>query len=380
MKKKDHSGQDSGEKWEFKKGWLGEIEMKQGKHLFSYEYLSKYRNVLMGLQIILIIIFHFTEDAYSVRDSHLIYLFYKYIRSSGVDMFLLLSGIGLYFSWKRKPEAKVFYIKRFTRILIPYFIIAVPAWIWLDIFYEYKGWTVFVQDLFFITFFTEGTRWFWYILIASFCYWIFPYVYTVVETTADRISAQMRVLLLCVTSTVIVMLLQLYSNELYKYMSIAVTRIPAFLIGVLIGKAVYEKRKVTVSRVCLMAVLAVVIAWPFQMVSSKIIGVYSRAFLNYVLSLVFVLILAYLSGRKSMIANKLHGITVTVFSWFGKYTLELYLIHVMVRKVMKNIGLPTYRLSNEVLLIIISIILSLIVNKLAEYIQKRIIGRMNAKM
>lgn len=353
--------------------------MEQKKKLFSYEYLSKYRNVLMGLQIILIIIFHFTADAYNARDSRLIYLFWKYIRSSGVDMFLLLSGIGLYFSWKRKPEAKAFYIKRFTRILIPYFIVSVPAWLWLDIFYEYKGWMVFVQDIFFITFFSEGTRWFWYILMASFCYWIFPYVFTIVDTAADRISARMRILLLCVTSTVILTLLQLYNNDLYKCVSIAVTRIPAFLIGVMIGKAVYEKRRMPMSRVCIMAVLAVILAWPFQIITSKIIGVYSLAFLNYELSLIFIVVLAFLSERKVTIANRFHGAVVTVLSWFGKYTLELYLIHVMVRKVMKRIGMPTYRLSNEAILIIISIVLSIIVNKLAGYIQKGIISRMNAE-
>ena len=351
--------------------------MKREKKLFSYEDLSKYRNVLMGLQIILIIIFHFTADAYYERDSRLVYLFWKYIRSSGVDMFLLLSGIGLYFSWKRRPETKVFYTKRFSRILIPYFIVAVPAWLWLDIFYEYKGWAAFVQDLFFITFFTEGTRWFWYILMALFCYWIFPYVFTIIETAADRISAQMRVLLLCASSTVIVMLLQLYNNDLYKYLSIALTRIPAFLVGVLVGKAVYEKRKIPMSHVWIMAVLAVIIAWPFQMVTSKIIGVYSLAFLNYALSIIFVVVLSFLSERKAMITNKFHSVIVSTFAWFGKYTLELYLIHVMVRKVMKRIGMPTYRLSNEALLIIISIILSVIVNKIAGYIQKRVTSRKN---
>lgn len=353
--------------------------MGQEKKLFSYEYLSKYRNVLMGLQIILIIIFHFTADAYYVRDSRLVNLFYKYIRSSGVDMFLFLSGMGLYFSWKKNKKAKQFYIKRFTRILVPYFIVAVPAWLWLDIFYEYKGWMAFVQDLFFISFFTEGTRWFWYILMALFCYWIFPYVFTIVETAADVISARMRILLLCVTSTVILMMLQLYVNDLYKCVSIAVTRIPAFLIGVLIGKAVYEKRRMPMNCVCIMAVLAVLLAWPFQIITGKIIGVYALAFLNYALSLFFISVLAYLSDRKAVIANRFYCAAVAVFSWFGKYTLELYLIHVTVRKVMKRIDMPTYRLSNEAILIIVSIILSIIVNKLAGLIQKEIIGRMNSE-
>ena len=118
---------------------------------FSYENLSRYRTVLMGLQIILIICFHFAVDGYYVRDSRIIYLFYKYIRSSGVDMFLLLSGVGLYFSWKKTPVIRTFYLKRYTRILIPYFLVAIPAWIWLDVFYLNAGWGKFFEDLFFLT-------------------------------------------------------------------------------------------------------------------------------------------------------------------------------------------------------------------------------------
>lgn len=338
---------------------------------FSYEYLSKYRNVLMGLQIILIIAFHFAGDAYYTRDSRIIQLFYKYIRSSGVDMFLLLSGIGLYFSWKKKPEPRVFYIKRYTRILIPYFIIAIPAWLWLDIFFEHRGWLIFAQDLFFVTFFTEGERWFWYVLMAAICYWICPRMFDIVESASDRISSQMRILLLCVTSTIVLVLLQLYHSELYSCISIAVSRIPAFLIGVLLGKAVYDKRTIPRRHIYLMAFLAVVIAWPLQMVTAKIIGVYSLAFLNYALSLLFILVLIWLTSGKNVWMNRLHNFVVKVLEWFGKYTLELYLTHVAVRLVMKRLELPTYRLSYEAVLVLISVLLSIIINKSTKCIQKK---------
>lgn len=341
--------------------------MTQDKKIFSYDTLSKYRNVLMGLQIILIIVFHFTEDAYYQRDSRIIYLFYNYVRSSGVDMFLLMSGIGLYFSWKRKPDVKKFYIKRFSRIFIPYLIVAIPAWIWMDIFCQNIGWLAVLQDLFFLTFFTEGTRWFWYILMAAFCYWIFPYIFLIIESASDDISSKMRILLLCITSTVLVTLLQLYNDELYKCTSIAITRIPAFLVGVLVGKAVYEKKQVPKSHIYVMVVLAIIIAWPLQMITSKIIGVYSLAFLNYSFSLLFVCVLVYWSERENLILNRLYNLTVNILGSLGKYTLELYLIHVMIRKVMKAIGYPTYQLSNELTLIVLSIVLSIIVNKVSGY-------------
>lgn len=342
------------------------------KKQFSYENLSKYRNVLMGLQIILIIIFHYTADSYYVKDSAIIHLFWKYIRSSGVDIFLLLSGLGLYFSWKRNPNARIFYIKRYTRILIPYFIVAIPAWLYLDIFVLERGWIAFIKDLFFISFFFDQTRWFWYIMMIGLCYWVFPYIFKIVESAADRITAQMRILLLCGASTLILMMLQLYHNNLYSNVSIAVTRIPAFLIGVFVGRAVYEKRIVPRKNIWIMAVLAVLIAYPLQMVTKKIIGVYSLAFLNYSLSLIFIMLLAYLCRCNNKCMAGLYSLTVAILGWFGKYTLELYLLHVMVRKILNQLGYPTYRLAYEAILVIISIVLSIILSRGTGWIQKKI--------
>ena len=339
---------------------------------FSYENLSRYRTVLMGLQIILIICFHFAVDGYYVRDSRIIYLFYKYIRSSGVDMFLLLSGVGLYFSWKKTPVIRTFYLKRYTRILVPYFLVAIPAWIWLDVFYLNAGWGKFFEDLFFLTFFFEQTRWFWYILMIGFCYLVFPYLFAVVETAGERITRNMRILVLCLTSTLVLMLLQLYYTELYSSVSIALSRIPAFLIGVLIGKAVYEKQVVSRKYLYVMLILAIVIAWPLQIVSTKILGVYSLAFLNYELSLLFVMILSWLRENNNRWLMRLHIVITSVLGWFGKYTLELYLIHVLVRKVMKGYGYPTYRFIYEGILVGISIVLSICLNRIAGMLQKKI--------
>ena len=346
----------------------------QVKGRFYYENLSKYRNVLMGLQIILILFFHFTEDCkiYDVRYSGIIYLFYKYIRSSGVDMFLLLSGLGLYFSWKKRPDIGAFYKKRYLRILVPYFIVAIPAWIWLDLINSERGWGAFIKDISFISFFFDQTRWFWYILMIGICYWLFPYVFNIIETAADRISEKMRVLMLCILSTLLLVMLQLYHNELYTNISIAVSRVPSFIIGVLLGKAVYEKRSTSIKRITLILISAIIIAWPLQMAGKSILGVYSNAFLNYAFSLVFVFILASLSEGNRRWLIRVHNFITAVFGWFGKYTLELYLIHVMIRKIMNTLGYYTYQLRFELIMVAVSIILSVILNKITILIQNSV--------
>lgn len=402
------------------------------KRSFCFSYLSKYRGALMGLQILLIIIFHFVEDCrlYDVRYDGIIYLFDRYIHSSGVDIFLMLSGLGLYFSWKRRPEKKAFYYRRFVRILLPYMIVAIPAWLWLDIFYEHSGAISFVRDISFVSFFFEEKRWFWYILMACACYWIFPWVFEIVESAKNRGGEALSVMGLCTFSTVFLMMLQLYHKDLYSGISIAVSRFPAFFIGVWLGKAAWEKRTMPYSRVWAVFAVAVLTAWPLKFAGRTIFGVYAAAFLNFALCLVFVAIAARLTqgcaaagltlpgersrgdglalpertagaykmtdeavaemtarggasgnnqkpSRRAAFAAACIRVITGALGWFGKYTLELYLVHVAVRKVMKAMGLYTYRLSWEALMVLISVILAVLLGWISTKLSSALLSKVN---
>lgn len=346
----------------------------QLKKQLTYESLSKYRSVLMGLQILFIIFFHFTDDCriYDVHYSGIIYLFNKYIHSSGVDIFLLLSGIGLYFSWKKKPEPNSFYRKRYIRILIPYLIVAIPAWLWRDVFFLGQGWNKFIMDVSFISFFRGQAKWFWYILMIGICYWVFPYIFRIAESASDRVTEKFRVLALCLTSTVFLIMLQSYHGELYMSIGIAVARIPAFVIGVFIGKAVYEKRELTRKTVGIFLILSFLASWPLQMADKSILGVYVNAVLNFACSLFLVAVLFFLSERKQKLLSVLHTFLVKGLGWFGKYTLELYLLHVVIRRVMNDLGYHTCHLFFEAVMLAVTVILSLALNRITSAICKKL--------
>lgn len=344
---------------------------------FSFESLSKYRNVLMGLQIIFILVFHFTEDCkiYDVRYSGLISWFYNYIRSSGVDIFLLLSGFGLYFSWKRNSDLRTFYKKRLVRVLVPYLIVAVPAWIWYDIFEMEKGVRAVFVDLTFVTFFTEGQKWFWYISMIVLCYLVFPYFFRIVEQAEERTTEQMRVLFLCLMATVLTVMFELYHQDLYENINVALTRFPAFFFGILLGKTSFEKREMPVWKVWVWFVLSYLMLGFLDMKDKTIIRVYAAAFFNLCICFVLIIVLEYMSIRKSNILRQLCGLFVKITSWFGKYTLELYLVHVAIRRILKANELYTYRISYEGILIILSVIIAVIVQKIAGILQTRLIAK-----
>ena len=77
--------------------------------------ISRFRGELMGAAMLFIILFHVPLE----RSSEFFGL--RRCGNVGVDMFLFLSGIGLWFSWVKNPSVWQFYKRRLLRIY--------PAWL-----------------------------------------------------------------------------------------------------------------------------------------------------------------------------------------------------------------------------------------------------------
>ena len=87
--------------------------------------ISRYRGELMGAAMLFIILFHVALP----RENAFFGL--RRMGNVGVDMFLFLSGIGLWFSWMKNPSAKHFFIRRYLRIY--------PAWLIIACLYYIPG-------------------------------------------------------------------------------------------------------------------------------------------------------------------------------------------------------------------------------------------------
>ena len=98
---------------------------------FQLSDISSYRGELMGLSTILILICH----SVAYIDMHKILLYALSFGNVGVDLFLFLSGMGLWYSLKnRKIALTCWYFMRYKRILVPYLLIIIPLTL---IRYEY---------------------------------------------------------------------------------------------------------------------------------------------------------------------------------------------------------------------------------------------------
>lgn len=93
--------------------------------------VSKYRSEIMGFACVWIMLSHYTN---SWPDSVAFYILRRLFDygNVGVELFLLVSGIGLYYAYPRRSSLGQFYFKRYMRLLIPYVLIAVPFWAWND--------------------------------------------------------------------------------------------------------------------------------------------------------------------------------------------------------------------------------------------------------
>lgn len=73
-------------------------------NIYKYNILSKYRTELMGIAILWVMFFHLSIDINN-RILNLI----KTIGYGGVDIFLMISGLGLYYAYKKNNNIKLFY-------------------------------------------------------------------------------------------------------------------------------------------------------------------------------------------------------------------------------------------------------------------------------
>jgi len=160
--------------------------------------------------------------------------FVKRIGNSGVDIFLLLSGYGLYYSFYNDNRILPFYKKRLLRILPALFLVEF-------IYYGVVGtneFSVWLQKSFLYGFWIPGMQcgaW-WYFSLLMVCYIVFPVIFHVINKY-DIVGT----ILLIVVAIFAALLLRKHSVDYFIQIEIGLTRIPVFLGGGIYWKEGYEQ-------------------------------------------------------------------------------------------------------------------------------------------
>ncbi len=339
----------------------------------NHNLISEYRSLLFGVSTILIVLFHYATDIKTFGGSTVAQLysitFIDIIGSSGVDVFVFLSGIGSYYSLKRKFDYKKFIIKRLIKILIPYLIVAIPFWLVLDFIIKRSRMSEFIIDLTFISFFINGVRDYWYICFILISYLFIPSIFKYLYQNES--STKLLFPKCCLLSFFyfsIMFLLGYTVPGFVKNTEIMLGRFITIFFGLITGRLVNEKTKIKKTHLFILSILLIFTNYCKNNIKTSWIRMLFNRWnlgIRGCLIIIFFCMIRALLPKKPNKADK-------ILNYIGSYSLELYLVHVSIRGLLYNS--PHYS-SNLVLYLVMistSMLLCLILKTVTKRISKRL--------
>ena len=290
----------------------------------DYSLISKYRSVLMGIAILMIMFCHF-DVALSHHDmpvnsfARICHTF-----TVGVDIFLFLSGVGLYYSYtKKRITYMTFQKKRILRLFPLYFLIAGITYIIYDVIISHFGFGKVFRDIFFISWFTEASTKYWYILAIAVFYLLFPFLYNFIHSGSNGLFKTVLISVCWWISIEVIC----YFIPVVSHFRIALERLPIFVFGIYCGKLSYDKVKLGRKPIAFIAfggyIFFLLLKVPIIKNIAEQLYYPMRAFLSLSIIVTVIFIFEWLEDKLKTVYSSL----VVIIGWFGSVTLELYLLH-----------------------------------------------------
>ena len=187
--------------------------------LFNIKDISTYRSELMGWAIMWIMMLHFTFNQIKPLGFIAQYGF------AGVDIFMLVSGFGLYYSLDKDQHIIRFYKKRLLRIFPTYYILGIFASILLFsdnlLSYLFRYTT--------IGFWTGSIYWEWYIPSIVMLYIVSPYLKKIIDKHMLYVFGGVA---LCILVLVFFLIYKDYIYDRSNFFFF-LYRVPAFMFGMI---------------------------------------------------------------------------------------------------------------------------------------------------
>lgn len=193
--------------------------------------ISEFRTELMGIAIIWVLWFHTQMDF----ENDLFYLF-KLLGYGGVDIFFLVSGLGIYKSLEKNEDVLAFYKRRILKIMPAYLPILI-VWMILQMTNEMPDNLVgfFIGNITGLSLWARNYPHFnWYIQSLLVFYGLAP----IIKKLLDQYEK--KGLCFALSVSFIIAPIFWFNNIL-----MAVARLPIFVIGMYLGKCIAVEKKVS---------------------------------------------------------------------------------------------------------------------------------------
>lgn len=284
---------------------------------FDLSLISKYRTQLMGLAALMVILCH--APVYGVVMPHILQNIVGRL-NLGVDIFLLLSGVGCYYSLSKGYRLKQWYGRRFIRIVIPYVLMQIPFWIYRLIVGEFD----ISNEMMIFSTLSFWTRHIgaWYIALLIPLYLFTPLIFVFFKKNTT-LRSLMLILILLIVCSVSIKAFEGTFYEVLRNLQGAFVRVISFIIGMTIAPCVMKGMKVS-------SLLLFVSAFGLYCGIHAIIG--KDIFMGWCLVWPVIIISIYLISRLAV-----NGILFKFISWMGVVSLESYLANIYLCETIKDI-------------------------------------------
>ena len=322
--------------------------------------LSTYRTQMMGIATLMIIICHSCASKV-IMPSFLAYLFR--FGNIGVDIFLFLSGIGLYYSLSKnnlnsKEDYMSFYKRRIYRIYIPYLMVFIPSCLVFMLLGEYSVCdSIFCLSTLEYWLFHRGA---WFVSLIVLLYLVAPFLYRALIGKHKWIIALGIIIALMILSNIPVED-QSSTSVPYNIQS-AFSRTPSFIIGLTIGPSCKEGEQLTVTKMAIFIFVSII--------SSIILGFW-KCLCLIVPILLYILTPLIRWSKGSWIDKSLH--------FLGKISLESYLTNITLNGIL-IVLIPAYitspvfygRYIEYSIVVVVGVLLAYVIYNASQRVVKRL--------
>lgn len=293
---------------------------------FSWSLLSRYRSVLMGIAIIGVMITHFFD--WTATDKVIVYFFKPITGIVFTEGFLLLSGLGLFYSFKNNSNIYSFFKKRVFRLVIPFIIISAPFYLWQCISKELPWW-IFVEKVTSLYYWFWGNDGMWYISVSILLYLLFPVLYKFLFQK-NRLAKFKGILLLGLFYGLGIFIFILLPDY-WKLIKEGLSQMPMFAIGIILGYMSYNSLHFKREQFLFvtLGILAII-----SNLCGGIVGAFGDGFLRLFCTILLCILLLWLENNHN---NDFYDKIKAMLKWFGNYTLELYILHIFIYIYLKSL-------------------------------------------
>ena len=333
------------------------------KMQFKPNDISQYRQALMGIGILGVMATHWCgfQSITSGIIYNACYVIGKLVFTEGL---LFLSGFGLYYSFSKNPEVKQFYQKRMKRLYIPFLILSVPLYVFFLVSDREYSIAFLIEQLSTAYFWIHGNYGgMWYVAISVALYLLFPLFYRFVFSGEEKKGVLVRgiVLLLFV---VLVFSILLVNEAYFQMVAIGVTKIPMFVLGIIYAyftKSGELSNKMYVYLIISLTAVYFVLSFIKQ-------NYWAGISVAMVQKLVFMPLICF--SFRLIESGKLKIVIKQPLDWFGKYSLELYILHLHTYMFLLKCGLfeSMSIMWKATLAMIVALVLCVPTNKVLSFI------------